>query len=55
MQHMAEGLPYKVIADRTAVSESAVHHMVTRIFKKLGVTNKVEAILKWKNGNLRSP
>jgi DNA-binding NarL/FixJ family response regulator len=51
MEYLAEGLLYKEIADRTGVSESAVHHMLSRIFKKLGVTNKVEAIRKWKNGN----
>ena len=55
MEHLAEGLPYKQIAATTGVSESAVHHMVTRIFKKLGVTNKTEAIGKWKDGNRRSP
>ena len=54
MEYMAQGLPYKQIAARTGVSESAVHHMRSRIFKKLGVTNKVEAIRKWKNDNRRS-
>ena len=55
MEHMAQGLPYKTIAEETGVSESAVHHMATNIFKKLGVTNKVDAIRKWKNNNRRSP
>jgi len=55
MENMAEGRPYKEIAARTGVSESAVHHMVTRIFRKLGATNKTEAIRKWENGNRRSP
>ena len=53
MEYMARGLPYKEIATLTGVSESAVHHMRSRIFKKLGVTNKVEAIRKWKNNNNR--
>ena len=51
MEYMAEGLTYKAIADRTGVSESAVHHMVTRIFRKLEVTNKIDAVRKWKNNN----
>ncbi len=55
MEYMAEGLPYKQIAARIGVSESAVHHMRSRIFKKLDVTNKTEAIRKWRNGNRRSP
>ena len=54
MERMAAGLPYKTIGEETGVSESAVHHMVTNIFKKLGVTNKVDAIRKWKNNNRRS-
>lgn len=53
MEYMARGLPYKEIATLTSVSESAVHHMRSRIFKKLGVTNKVEAIREWKNNNNR--
>ena len=53
MEHMAQGLPYKTIAEETGVSKSAVHHMTTNIFKKLGVTNKVDAIRKWKNNNRR--
>jgi len=55
MEYVAEGLLYKEIADRTGVSESAVHHMLSRIFKKLGVMNRTEAIRKWRNGNRRSP
>lgn len=55
MDYLAEGYLYKEIADRTGVSESAVHHMLSRIFKKLGVMNRTEAILQWKNGNRRSP
>ena len=51
MEYMSEGLTYKAIADRTGVSESAVHHMVSRIFRKLGVTNKIDAVRKWKNNN----
>jgi len=54
MEYMAEGLPYKTIAEKTRVSKSAVNHMVARIFKKLGVKNKVEAIRRWKNNNRRS-
>src|SRR5439155_23890799 len=51
MEYMSEGLTYKAIADRTGVSESAVHHMVTRIFRKLEVTNKIDAVRKWKNNS----
>jgi len=55
MEYMAEGVPYKQIATKIGVSESAVHHMRSRIFKKLCVTNKVQAIRKWKNNNRHSP
>ena len=55
LEYMAEGLPYKEIAEETGVSKSAVHGMRDRIFRKLGVTNKVEAIRKWRNGNRSSP
>jgi len=54
MEFMDAGLLYKEIADRTGVSESAVHHMQSRIFKKLGVTNKIEALRKWKEAGCRS-
>ncbi len=54
MEYMSEGLTNKEIADKTGVSKSAVDHMVTRIFKKLGVTNRTDAIRKWRNGNRRS-
>jgi len=54
MEYMAQGLPYKEIAEKTGVSLSAVNGMRGRIFKKLGVTNKVEAIRKWRNNNRRS-
>ncbi|PYJ96032.1 MAG: hypothetical protein DME23_21890 [Verrucomicrobia bacterium] len=55
LEYMAEGLLYKEIADRTGVSESAVHHMQSHIFKKLGATNKIEAIRKWKEAGRGSP
>lgn len=55
MEYTDEGLPYKEIAANTGVSKSAVHGMRDHIFKKLGVTNKVEAIRSWKNGNRSSP
>jgi len=48
MEYMAEGLPYKEIAEKTRVSKSAVHGMRNNIFKKLGGNDKVEAIRKWK-------
>ncbi len=55
MEYMSEGLTYKAIADTTGVSESAVHHMVTRIFRKLEVTNKIDAVRKWKNNSRGQP
>ena len=55
MDYMAKGFTYKEIAAMTGVSHSAVHHMQSRIFKKLGVTNKIEAIRKWKEGSRRLP
>ena len=54
MEYMDAGLLYKEIADKTGVSESAVHHMQSRIFKKLGATNKIEALRKWKEEGRRS-
>jgi DNA-binding NarL/FixJ family response regulator len=54
MEYMDAGLLYKEIVDRTGVSVSAVHHMQSRIFKKLRVTNKVEALRKWKEEQHRS-
>jgi len=47
MLHLAEGLPYKEIADKMGFSFSSVHKHQHKIFKKLRVTNRTEAIRKW--------
>ena len=50
MRCLAEGLLYKEIADRLKISYSAVHKLQHKIFLKLKVANRSEAISKW-HGN----
>lgn len=47
MKCFAEGRPYKEAADKLGISYSTVHNYQHRIYAKLQVTNKVEAIAKW--------
>lgn len=47
MESLSEGLLYKEIADKIGISFSAVHKHQHKIFKKLGVANRTEAIRKW--------
>lgn len=48
MRLLAQGLLYKEIADKLGMSYSAVHKHQHHIFKKLGASNRVEAIRKWR-------
>jgi DNA-binding NarL/FixJ family response regulator len=47
---LAKGLLYKEIADRLGISFSAVHKHQHKIFVKLQVSNRTEAIAKWLDG-----
>jgi DNA-binding NarL/FixJ family response regulator len=51
MRYMAEGLLYKEIADKLAICESTVHKHRHRIFLKLQVSNRSEAIHKWRQAS----
>jgi DNA-binding NarL/FixJ family response regulator len=48
MKCLADGLLYKEIADRLKISYSAVHKLQHKIFIKLKVANRSEAISKWR-------
>jgi len=49
MACLAAGLLYKEIADNLGISFSAVHQRQHRIFRKLRVSNRTEAINKWRD------
>jgi DNA-binding NarL/FixJ family response regulator len=51
MSCLAKGLLYKEIADELRLSFSTVHKLQHRIFLKLQVSNRTEAVSKWRNGN----
>ncbi len=51
MERLAQGLLYKEIADNLNVSYSAVHKLQHKIFLKLQVTNRTEAVVKWLDGD----
>jgi DNA-binding NarL/FixJ family response regulator len=51
MSCLAKGLLYKEIADELRLSFSTVHKLQHRIFLKLHVNNRTEAVTKWRNGN----
>jgi len=44
---LAEGFPYKLIADQLLISFSAVNQHLQRIYRKLGATNRTEAVNQW--------
>lgn len=46
LHHLAQGLLYKEIADRLAISTSTVRQHIHRIYEKLHVQNRTEAINK---------
>jgi DNA-binding NarL/FixJ family response regulator len=43
---LAEGLPYKLIADRLDISPNTVHNHLRRIYGKLHVQSRTEAVVK---------
>ena len=51
MRHLREGLLYKEIADKMGISFTAVHKLQHKIFVKLRVGNRTEAVNKWKSGH----
>jgi DNA-binding NarL/FixJ family response regulator len=44
---LAKGFPYKLIADQLMISFSAVNQHLHRIYRKLGATNRTEAVNHW--------
>jgi DNA-binding NarL/FixJ family response regulator len=44
---LAEGLPYKLIADRLEISPNTVHNHLRRIYGKLHVQSRTEAVVKF--------
>jgi DNA-binding NarL/FixJ family response regulator len=48
MRCLAAGLLYKEIADKLGISDAVVHELLHKIFVKLHVSNKAEAISKWR-------
>jgi DNA-binding NarL/FixJ family response regulator len=50
MSCLAKGLLYKEIADELRLSFSVVHKLQHKIFLKLHVNNRTEAVTKWRNG-----
>ena len=51
MNCLAKGLLYKEIADELRLSFSTVHKLQHRIFLKLHVSNRTEAVTRWQEGN----
>ena len=51
MSCLERGLLYKEIADELRLSFSVVHKLQHRIFLKLQVSNRTEAVSKWRHGN----
>ena len=50
IRYLAQGFLYKEIADKMGISFSAVHKLQHKIFVKLHVSNRTEAINKWSGG-----
>ncbi len=47
IRYLSKGLLYKEIADRMGISFSIVHKLQHKIFVKLHVGNRTEAINRW--------
>jgi two-component system, NarL family, response regulator LiaR len=47
LEALTEGLLYKQIEDKLRVSESLAHKLVNRVFRKLRVHNRQEAVSRW--------
>lgn len=54
MDCLAQGLLYKEIADKLGLSFARVHKLQHKIFLKLHVCNRTEAVLKWRS-SVRGP
>ncbi len=48
LELIGAGIPNKEIADRLDIAEKTVRNLVTCLFKKLGVSNRTEAALMWR-------
>ena len=53
ISYLAKGLLYKEIADKMGISFSTVHKLQHKIFVKLRVGNRTEAINNW-NGRIQA-
>jgi len=53
IRYLAQGFLYKEIADKMDITFSTVHKLQHKIFVKLHVGNRTEAINKW-NGGIRT-
>ena len=51
MGHLGNGLLYKEIADKMGISFAKVHKLQHKIFMKLNVNNRTEAVNKWKGAS----
>ncbi len=50
IRYLAKGFLYKEIADKMGISFAIVHKLQHKIFVKLHVSNRTEAINKWRIG-----
>jgi DNA-binding NarL/FixJ family response regulator len=55
LDHLAKGFLYKEIADALGISYDTVHAHIRRIYEKLQVRSRTEAVAKRLNQNARSP
>ncbi len=51
MALLAKGFPYKLIAAELMISFSAVNQHLHRIYRKLGATNRTEAVIQWSDSS----
>jgi len=48
LELIGEGTPNKEIADKLHIAEKTIRNLITCLFRKLGVSNRTEAALLWK-------
>lgn len=51
LSELEKGKLYKEISDELGISLGTMKQHVHKILKKLEVNNRVEAVLKWRNGD----